>query len=189
MASFIVLSTILLLLASVNAAPSRDVTEIKIPAECQGKEGFCSVRPEGYDEIEKKFKKLLPDFIQNVDTRSSEETFSPNFEDNDNCPFTSVWESVYYYKNHTQITPDIIVQTNKFPQKFLKVQCKTKAKGGPGVGGKCFTRLGLGPFDTEFECRETMASRSLIVYDPVNHKLEPKTYNLPVSCSCHVRSL
>nr|XP_021200650.2 uncharacterized protein LOC110383979 [Helicoverpa armigera] len=188
MAFSIVLSTVWLLFVSVNAAPKHDWS-ITIPPECQGVDGFCSVRPEGYDEIEKKFQELLPPFIQNFDSRSSDETFSPEFDQNDNCPYISSWESVYTYMDASLAEPNIIVQTNNFPQKFQKVLCKATSEGKTGVGKQCFTKLGLGVFEKKFECRETKATRSLIVYDPKTHTLKPKTFYIPVSCSCHAMSL
>uniref|UniRef100_A0A2A4K1L4 Spaetzle domain-containing protein n=1 Tax=Heliothis virescens TaxID=7102 RepID=A0A2A4K1L4_HELVI len=200
MSLLIILTVVTLLLASCNAFP-RGGMSISIPPECQETtnsslwENFCFARPDGYDEIERNFSDLLPPFMQNHDTEryhdtySFDETLSPNYKENDNCPFTATWEPVYLYKKPNQTKLDIIVQAKTFPQKLLKVQCKSKAAGGPGVGGKCFTRLGLSGFGTEFECRESIATRSLIIYDPETHTLKRETYPIPVCCSCHVKSL
>ncbi|XP_047022496.1 uncharacterized protein LOC124631905 [Helicoverpa zea] len=188
MALSVVLTMVAVLLTSSNSSP----IENKTPSGYEVKNGslwdnFCFDKPKGYDEIERMFQDLLPSFTQNIDNVhknwSSDDTFSPDYLENDNCPYKATWESVYCHREPNQTNLDIIVQAKAFPQKLLKVQCK-HTDGAPGLGGKCFTSLGFDNFEKQFQCRETIATRSLVLYDPETHKLKMKDYSIPVCCSC-----
>ncbi|XP_022825546.1 uncharacterized protein LOC111355730 [Spodoptera litura] len=168
------------LLGSNNGTPLGASLDIDVPEECKG-QGFCAVRPQGYDAIEKRLNDILPRHnMIDFHTRSSEST-NPD-ENADNCPSIVTTKSVYIY-GHNPEEVDIIVQTKLIPQQITEVKC---AYDQMENGDECFANLGLSNLGMKSSCQEHIAERSLLVYDPRIDKVKMKNYNITVCCSCHV---
>ncbi|XP_035438734.1 uncharacterized protein LOC118268376 [Spodoptera frugiperda] len=162
-----------------NGTPMGVNLDIEVPEECKG-QGFCSVRPRGYDAIEEKLNSILPQHIIDLHTRSSD--LSDFYPDDvaDNCPSTITTQSVYMY-DHDSDEADIIVQTKLIPQQITEVKCDRQQMGN---GDQCFMKMALNGVKTS--CREQMAERTLLVYDRRIDKIRMKSYNISVCCSCHI---
>ncbi|KAJ8727365.1 hypothetical protein PYW07_001484 [Mythimna separata] len=171
------------LYAACSAAPQETKFGITLPKECKGK-GFCSIKPEGYDEIEAKINDLLPDNLIELGSRTGYD-YLPSYDDDDNCPSVRTVQSVYAFQQSLDTDVDIIVQTKLFPQLLASVSCNFKEISKKGTNTQCFSGLHLNAF-LNFSCQETKASRTLLVYDPQVHQLKMKTYEISVCCSCRV---
>ncbi|CAH0605602.1 unnamed protein product [Chrysodeixis includens] len=186
MAKFALISALALFVALSAAVPRRKLS-VKIPKECKNSQ-FCTIRPEGYDKIERMINSLLlPDMIDNMEHRNGPTIIERPETVADNCPSIKRTESYYFVRNKNDTNVDIIVQTSRLRQSLEVVKCETgKIRGGKDQ--QCFQSLGLNSFNMKFNCEETIATRSLLVYDPVVNKLKEKSYPISVCCSCKITS-
>ncbi|KAJ8733503.1 hypothetical protein PYW08_001801 [Mythimna loreyi] len=187
MASFTFVLLAVSLLTICSAAPQEPKYGITLPEECKGK-GFCSIKPKGYDEIEARIKELLPANLIELGSRTGFNPIPPQPEDDDNCPSEVTVESVYAYEDPLDKRVDIIVQSGLFPQQLAKVNCKYSQSQIENLKNRksdCFRNLGLSAF-VNFSCQESMAMRTLVIYDLKEDRLKTKNYPIPVCCSCRI---
>ncbi|KAJ8727359.1 hypothetical protein PYW07_001478 [Mythimna separata] len=192
MASFTsICFAMMLLVVASEAAPKK--FNLKIPDECKGK-GFCSVKPEGYDEMQDMIDSLLsPTFIaKNMDDRLGEpvtsEELSPK-SDWHNCPYRrTVHEAPYTYRESEDADADYIIQSKFFRQPIETITCAEDiiVRDAKNNSTQCFQHLLLNKFDMVSTCRTSKAERTLLVYDFDTKKPVKKTYNIDCCCTCHV---
>ncbi|XP_021187694.3 uncharacterized protein LOC110374347 isoform X1 [Helicoverpa armigera] len=178
------------LVASSYAAPNHEPIPLKIPDECKGK-GFCPIKPEGYDAMEKFITHLLTDkFIaQSMGDRNgiavSKEELSPE-EDWHNCPYRKTVQSMYTYSLSNETNDfDYIIQHKLLTQPIEIVTCATE-KIKPGSSEECFQDIGLSSFKMKSMCQTTTSKRSLLVYDYKTGQIKKKPFDVPCCCSCVV---
>ncbi|CAH0605617.1 unnamed protein product [Chrysodeixis includens] len=186
-----VLFAVALLVIAGSAKPNGEPIQLKIPEACN-KEGFCSIKPEGYDKLEEKINRLLtPHLIKSFSDRigqTAEPELSPE-EDWHNCPYIKVLDSSYTfsYGNGNETDTDIIIQTKLLSQPIETVKCAyEKIERGTQ---ECFNHLQLHTLNMKSSCETSTVKRSLLVYDEKADILKQKVYDIPCCCTCVVRSV
>lgn len=186
--SKIVFFAVTLLVAACCAKLSENKISIKIPDECK-KNGFCSVKPEGYDELEDRINELLPpDLIKSFADRIGQDTKTELSAESDwhNCPYIKKVDSSYIYNYNNLTKHDLIIQTKFFNQPIESITCAyDKIESG---GQECFQHLKLNQFNMESSCQTSTSKRSLLVYDFETDSIVQKDYNVPCCCTCQISS-
>ncbi|XP_026737554.1 uncharacterized protein LOC113500852 [Trichoplusia ni] len=186
MASFKILIAIVLLVEISWAKPNGNKIDIKIPKECD-KDGFCSVKPEGYDKLEEKINSLLtPHLISSFADRMGQEPTTELSPQSDwhNCPYVRKLDSSYTFLYENLTKTDYIIQTKLLSQTIETVTCAYE-KIDSGTQ-QCFQHLGLGAFNMQSTCKTSTAKRSLLIYDDTAHMIVQKDFNVPCCCTCSI---
>ncbi|XP_026737553.1 uncharacterized protein LOC113500851 [Trichoplusia ni] len=192
MASFKRVSFAVTLLVIVFCAEANgSVMKLKIPEACH-KEGFCSIKPEGYDKLEEKINRLLtPPLVKSFSDRigqNPEPELSPE-EDWHNCPYIKVLDSSYTfsYEMGNRTDTDIIIQTKLLSQPIETVKCAYE-KINRGTQ-ECFKHLQLHTYNMMSSCETSTVKRSLLIYDEKADMIKLKEYDIPCCCTCVVRNV
>ncbi|CAH0605616.1 unnamed protein product [Chrysodeixis includens] len=186
MASFKVLIAIVLLVEISWAKPNGNKVDIKIPKECD-KDGFCSIKPEGYDALEEQINSLLsPHLISAFSDRiggGPTAELSPE-SDWHNCPYVRKLDSSYTFLYENLTKTDLIIQTKLLSQTIESISCAEEKIASDGQ--QCFQHLGLGAFNMKSTCKTSTAKRTLLAFDVDAGKLIQKDFDIPCCCTCSI---
>ncbi|CAH1646946.1 unnamed protein product [Spodoptera littoralis] len=194
MATLQSLFALMVLVTICSAAPKKPT--LKIPEECKGK-GFCSIKPEGYDEMQAEVNKLLNNqFIaQNFADRIGDDVEMGTVEispesDWHNCPTRKKREPMYAYShpNDTE-SADYIIQNDMIQQPVDIVSCANDLISKENSEKEeCFQHFGLSSFNYKSKCETSYTFRNYFVYDYNKKQIVIKSYEVPCCCTCKISS-
>ncbi|XP_022825730.1 uncharacterized protein LOC111355862 isoform X2 [Spodoptera litura] len=162
MATLQSLFALMVLVTVCSAAPKKPT--LKIPEECKGK-GFCSIKPEGYDEMQDEVKKLL-----NNQFIAREQMY------------------IFSHSNDTQ-SADYIIQNDMIQQPVDIVSCANDLISTENSEKEeCFQHFGLSSFNLKSKCETSYTFRNYFVYDYNKKEIVIKSYEVPCCCTCKISS-
>ncbi|XP_075971993.1 uncharacterized protein LOC142973858 [Anticarsia gemmatalis] len=179
------------LVAISSGAPANDVvnTSIKIPEQCKDME-LCSIKPEGYSELEELFNSKLPPYlIQPYSDRSDDNSNQPPIlspeSDWHNCPYTTKITLPYLHSNTKKNITRFIIQTDLLRQELPEVSCSTTHITAPGHR-ECFQDLLHGEKDLKSTCVESKTKLTIYLFDMDRKEVIQEFVPVSSSCSCMI---